>query len=89
MPTIAQSGLPDYRADNWFGIGAPAGTPREIVERLASEIDRLVKSREFAEKLVSLGFQPLGGTGEDMRATIQRDRAKWKAVIQAQGIRAD
>jgi tripartite-type tricarboxylate transporter receptor subunit TctC len=89
VPTVAQSGLPDYRADNWFGIGTPGGTSPEIVNRLNSEINRMVKTREFAEKLVSLGFQPVGGTVEDMKQTIQRDRAKWKAVIEAQGIRGE
>ena len=49
----------------------------------------MVKTREFADKLVSLGFQPIGGTVEDMKQTIVRDRAKWKAVIEAQGIRAE
>jgi tripartite-type tricarboxylate transporter receptor subunit TctC len=88
VPTIAET-LPNYRADNWFGIGAPAGTPREIVDRLNSEVNKIVKSPEFREKLLSLGFQPLGGSVEDMKQTIQRDRAKWKAVIEAQGIRAE
>jgi tripartite-type tricarboxylate transporter receptor subunit TctC len=88
LPTIAQT-LPDYRADNWFGIGAPAGTSPEIVNRLNSEVNKIIKTPEFREKLVSLGFQPLGGSVEDMKQTIQRDRAKWKAVIEAQGIRLE
>ena len=88
LPTIAQT-LPDYRADNWFGIGAPAGTPPEIVDRLNTEVNKIIKTPEFREKLVSLGFQPLGGSVEDMKQTIQRDRAKWKAVIEAQGIRLE
>lgn len=89
VPTIAQSGLPEYRADNWFGIGAPGRTPPEIVNRLNAEINAMVKNREFAQKLVSLGFQPMGGTVEDMKQSIQRDRAKWKIVIETQGIRAE
>ena len=89
VPTIAQSGLPNYRADNWFGLGAPAGTPQEVVDRLNAEVNRLVKDPAFAEKLVSLGFQPTGGSVEDMKATILRDRAKWKTVIDANNIRAE
>lgn len=89
VPTIAQSGLPNYRADNWFGLGAPAGTPQEVVDRLNAEVNRLVKDPAFAEKLVSLGFQPTGGSVEEMKATILRDRAKWKTVIDANNIRAE
>jgi tripartite-type tricarboxylate transporter receptor subunit TctC len=89
VPTIAQSGLPNYRADNWFGLGAPAGTPQEVVDRLNAEVNRLVKDLAFAEKLVSLGFQPTGGSVEEMKATILRDRAKWKTVIDANNIRAE
>ncbi|MBP6767691.1 MAG: tripartite tricarboxylate transporter substrate binding protein [Reyranella sp.] len=89
VPTIAQSGLPDYRADNWFGLGAPAGTSQEVVDRLNAEVNKLVKDPAFAEKLVSLGFQPTGGSVGDMKATILRDRAKWKTVIDANNIRAE
>jgi len=89
VPTIAQSGLPDYRADNWFGLGAPAGTPRDVVDRLNAEVNKLVRDPAFAEKLISLGFQPAGGSVDEMKATIQRDRAKWKTVIDANNIRAE
>lgn len=89
VPTIAQSGLPDYRADNWFGLGASAGTPQEVIDRLNLEINKLIKDGEFAAKLVSLGYQPTGGSAADMKATIQRDRAKWKIVIEANNIRAE
>lgn len=89
VPTIAQSGLPDYRADNWFGLGAPAGTSQEVVDRLNAEVNKLVKDPAFAEKLVSLGFQPTGGSVDKMKTTILRDRAKWKAVIDANNIRAE
>ena len=89
IPTIAQSGLPDYRADNWFGLGAPAGTPQGVIDRLNAEVNKLVKDPAFAEKLISLGFQPTGGSVGEMKATIQRDRAKWKTVIDANNIRAE
>jgi len=89
VPTIAQSGLPEYRADNWFGLGAAAGTPPEVIDRLNAEVNKLVKDPAFAEKLISLGFQPTGGSVDEMKATIQRDRAKWKIVIDANNIRAE
>ncbi len=88
VPTVADT-LPDYRADNWFGIGLPTGTPQPIANRLNAEVNRLVKEPAFAEKLISLGFQPVGGSIDDMKAAIQRDRAKWKKVIEATGMRAE
>ena len=88
VPTIAET-LPGYRADNWFGLGAPAGTPPAVIERLNAEVNRLLADKDFADKLVSLGFQPVGGTVESMKEAIVRDRAKWKVVIDANGIRAE
>lgn len=88
VPTIADT-LPDYRADNWFGVGLPTGTPQAIADRLNAEVNKLVKDAAFAEKLVSLGFQPIGGSIDDMKAAIQRDRTKWKKVIESTGMRAE
>ena len=88
VQTIAQT-LPDYRADNWFGIGLPAGTPQPIADRLNAEVRKLVADKEFADRLVSMGYQPIGDSTADMKRAIQADRAKWKKVIEATGIRAE
>ena len=88
VPTVADT-LPDYRADNWFGVGLPTGTPQVIADRLNAEVNKLVKDKAFAEKLISLGFQPVGGSIDDMKAAIRRDRAKWKKVIEETGMRAE
>ena len=88
LPTVAQT-LPEYRADNWFGIGLPAGTPQAIADRLNTEVRKMVADREFADKLVSMGYQPIGDSTADMKRAIQADRAKWKKVIEATGIRAE
>ena len=60
LPTVVET-LPGYQADNWFGLGLPANAPPEIAERLNSEVNKMLKTPDFREKLVSLGFQPLGG----------------------------
>ena len=88
VPTIGQT-LPDYRADNWFGLGLPAGTPPAIADRLNAEVRRLVADKEFSDRLVSMGYQPIGDTIPEMKAAIQSDRTKWKKVIDATGIRAE
>ncbi len=88
LPTVVES-LPGYSADNWFGLGAPAGLPQPIADRLNAEVNRILKDKAFIEKLVSLGFQPIGGTAEEMKRKIQADRARWKKVIEAAHITAE
>ena len=88
LPTVEAS-LPGYSADNWFGLGAPAGLPQPIADRLNAEVNRILKDKGFIEKLVSLGFQPIGGTAEEMKEKIQADRARWKKVIDAAHITAE
>src|SRR5471032_1127000 len=88
LPTVEAS-LPGYGADNWFGLGAPVGLPQPIADRLNAEVNKILKDKTFIEKLVSLGFQPIGGTAEEMKQTIQRDRARWKKVIDTAHITAE
>lgn len=89
VPTIAASGLPDFRADNWFGIAAPGATPRPIVERINAEVNRMLADPSVRERLVSLGYQPRGGTVAEMERSIQDDRARWRTVILANNIRGE
>lgn len=89
VPTIAASGLPEFSADNWFGLAGPAGMPREAIARLNQEVNRIVADPQVAGRLVSLGYQPRGGSVEEMQRIILRDRAKWQAVIAANDIRAE
>jgi tripartite-type tricarboxylate transporter receptor subunit TctC len=88
VPTVEAS-LPGYGADNWFGLGAPAGLPQPIADRLNAEVNKILKDKAFVEKLVSLGFQPIGGTAEEMKKKILDDRARWKKVIEAAKITAE
>jgi tripartite-type tricarboxylate transporter receptor subunit TctC len=88
VPTIAET-LPDYSADNWFGLGGPAGLPQPIVDRLNTEVNKLLADPAFREKLISLGFQPIGGTQDQMKQKILADRARWKKVIDAAHITAE
>jgi tripartite-type tricarboxylate transporter receptor subunit TctC len=88
VPTVADS-LPGYGADNWFGLGAPTGLPQPIADRLNAEVNKILKDPAFREKLVGLGFQPIGGTAEEMKQKILADRARWKKVIDAAHITAE
>ena len=89
VPTIAESGLPEFRADNWFGIAAPGATPRPVLERLNAEVNRILADPAVRERLVSLGYQPRGGTIAEMEQSIRDDRSRWRTVIQANNIRGE
>jgi tripartite-type tricarboxylate transporter receptor subunit TctC len=73
----------------WYGLLAPAGTPRAIVQRLNAEVSRIVRSPEMREKLAAQGAEPGGGTPEDYAAVIRADTALWARVIRETGIKAE
>jgi tripartite-type tricarboxylate transporter receptor subunit TctC len=87
-PTVVET-LPGYEVDNWFGLGLPAGTPQDIADRLNREVNKALTEPDFRAKLIALGYQPRGGSSEAMQKTILSDRAKWKKVIDENGIRAE
>jgi tripartite-type tricarboxylate transporter receptor subunit TctC len=89
IPTIDEAGVPGYEVTNFFGMSAPAKTPRAILERLHSETVRALKSPDVRDKLVGLGADPVGNTMEQYAAFMQNEIAKWAKVIKAAGIKAD
>lgn len=86
VPTMEEAGLPGYEANAWMGYGAPAATPMPIRRRLATEIDRIVKTPEVQARLASWGSDPLGGTPEDMDRMLAEDRERWGRVVAMAGI---
>jgi tripartite-type tricarboxylate transporter receptor subunit TctC len=89
IPTIAESGVPGYEVTTFYGISAPAKTPRPILERLHTEIVRALQSTEVRERLQGLGADPVGNTPEQYAAFIQSEIAKWAKVIKAAGIKGE
>jgi tripartite-type tricarboxylate transporter receptor subunit TctC len=89
LPTIAESGLPGYDTSSWFGMLAPAGTPREIVRKLQQESAKVLQLRDVREKLLSQGLEPVGSTPEEFAATIESEIAKWAKVVKASGARVE
>jgi len=87
--TFAQAGLPAYDASSWNGILVPAGTPRTIVERLNTELVRILKSPGVLERLAQDGADPAPTTPEEFAAFIKSEIAKWAKVVQAANIRID
>ena len=86
LPTIAEAGLPGYAMNSWYGVLAPASTPRDIVEKLSTEIVRIVRLPDVRERLVSEGQEPAGTTAEAFAAYLRAEVEKWARVVKAAGI---
>ncbi len=89
IPTIAESGVPGYEVDSWFGILAPAGTPAHIIARLNTEIVKILQMPDVNERLAEQGAQPVGGTPQQFAEHIRKETAKWARVVKASGAKAD
>jgi tripartite-type tricarboxylate transporter receptor subunit TctC len=89
VPTIAESGVAGYESDVWFGVIAPAGTPRPIVDKLHAEIVRIVKTPEMQKSLAGQGAEPVGNTPGEFAALIKAEHAKWADVIKRTGIKPE
>ena len=88
LPAIAEA-LPGYEVVQWYGILAPADTPREIIERLQKEIARAIADPKVAQTLTNLGLQPVSNTPDEFRALIRAEMEKWGKVIKAANIKPD
>jgi len=88
LPTVAES-LPGYETVAWFGVLAPAGTPKDVVNRLSMEIAKIARSPDMRERLEGMGAEPVGGTPEEFGAVMARDIAKWTALAKSVGIKID
>ena len=89
LPTVAESGYPEYEASNWHGIAVPAKTPKEIVARLSGELLRILKLPDIRERLTAAGTEPAGNLPEEYAAAIKADLIKWAQVVKAAGIKAE
>ena len=85
LPTVAESGLPGFRSEVWFGLFAPAGTPAPVIARLNALTNRILKDPSVAEVLDKAGMEPVGGTVEDLGKLLQADSARWAEVVKATG----
>ncbi len=89
FPSMAEAGVPGFDADTWYGVFAPAGTPREVVELLHREIERILKEPEIRDLFNKVGVEPGTGTSEQFAARISRDMAKWLKVAKESGAKLD
>lgn len=89
LPTVAESGVPGFEVINWYGVLAPAKTPRAMVAKLHAEIVRLLQTPEIKERLATDGTDAVGSTPEAFGAYIQAEITKWGKVVKASGMRVD
>jgi tripartite-type tricarboxylate transporter receptor subunit TctC len=89
LPTIAEAGVPGYEAASWFTIGAPARTPKEIIDRLNASVDKFIRSEDGIARLRKLGAEPAGGSPQDMQAYVLAETEKWGKVAKFAGIKPE
>jgi tripartite-type tricarboxylate transporter receptor subunit TctC len=89
LPTIAEVALPGYSVTNWIGIFAPAGTPRDVVQKLNGEIIRTMQAPDIQKRLVNEGAKFTAGTPDQFGAFVRAEMTKWAKVVKEAGIRVD
>ena len=89
LPTIAESGVAGFEASSWFGILAPAATPRDIVQRINAEANKALHAPDMREKLLAQGAEAVGNSPEFFADTIRTETVKWAKVVKDSGARVD
>ncbi len=89
LPTISESGVPGFEAVNWFGLFAPAKTPRAIINRVNAALVKTVKSPALQAQFIALGADPVGSSVEEFTAFVKRDMEKYEKVVRISGAKVD
>jgi tripartite-type tricarboxylate transporter receptor subunit TctC len=89
VPTMIEAGVPGFEVTSWYGVIAPAGTPKDIVARLNAEIAKILDMQDIKERLASLGAQPMGGSPEQFDAHIRAEAVKFTQVVKAANLQVD
>jgi tripartite-type tricarboxylate transporter receptor subunit TctC len=89
VPTVMESGLPGYEVNTYFGLFAPANTPRDIVDRIQREVAKAVQSADLKERFASQGAEAVGGTSAALAALVKSEAEKWKRVVETAQVKLD
>jgi len=87
VPTLAESGLPGYEANVWFGVIAPANTPDGVIKKLNKEIVEIIRDDKIRNRLVEMGLNPVGSTPQEFQALLDAEKVKWADVIKKANIK--
>jgi tripartite-type tricarboxylate transporter receptor subunit TctC len=86
VPTLEEAGLKGFDIGTWFGVLAPAATPKDIVARLNAEMVKIIKSPDFAQRMQAIGAEPLGGSPDDMERQIREETARFAKLVKEGGV---
>ena len=89
LPTMAEAGVPGYESGVWFGLSVPAGTPKDVIQRLNAAAVQVTKAPEFIKRMTDLGYNIIPGTPEDMAAMLKAELARWAPIVKASGAKID
>lgn len=89
VPTISEAGLPGFEAVNWFGMFAPAKTPKRIIARLNEAVVKVVHTPEIQAQFLTLGADPVGSSAEEFAAFVRRDMEKYAKIVKIAGAKVD
>jgi tripartite-type tricarboxylate transporter receptor subunit TctC len=89
VPTLIEQGYKEFVMGNWTGIVAPAKTPRPVIEKLSTEINRILRTPEISQRLAEMGVDPMGGTPEDFGKLIRSEVARFGQAVKESGAKAD
>ena len=89
VPTMAEAGVAGYESGVWFGLAVPAGTPREVINRLNAETIRGAKSADFVKRMTDLGYSVVTGTPEQMAEMNRAEISRWGPIVKASGAKVD
>ncbi|MBI5277442.1 MAG: tripartite tricarboxylate transporter substrate binding protein [Burkholderiales bacterium] len=89
VPTVAESGLPDFDLVPWVGLLAPAGTPKAVVDKVSEELLRIVRSPEFQQRIVGLGGRPRPSSAAEFKAFVRGEVERWAGVVKNSGARLE
>jgi tripartite-type tricarboxylate transporter receptor subunit TctC len=88
IPTVRESGYPDFQVVTWFGLFAPAGTPDSVVKRLNREVAEAIRTPEISKRLIELGARPVSNSPEEFRNLVKSEISRWAKVVKAANIQA-
>lgn len=89
IPTVAESGMPEYDVSSWFGVIGPVGIPKQVVIKLNQAIGRILKDPDVRDTLSRQGAEAVGGSPEQFAVTISAEIAKWKKLVASAGIKVE